>query len=74
MTDNTYFFTKNHCQNHGLGDDFVPCTYYLPMEVTPRESVPDGIVRNVKDLVAVFYFDMNEIPNPDSNMMPILNS
>jgi len=71
MDDNTYFFSKDHCQNHGLGKNYVPCTHYLPSQVTPRESVPDGIVKNVKDLVAVFYYDAIEIPNPDVNMQPV---
>lgn len=68
--DNNYFFSKNHCQNHGLGSEYVPCTHYIPRNVAPRESVPDGIVKNVKDLVAVFYYDMEEIPNPDTSMQP----
>ena len=71
MNDNTYFFSKNHCQNHGLSSNFVPCTHYLPSKVVPRECVPDGIIKNVKDLVSVFYSDMIEIPNPDKNMQPL---
>ena len=71
MDNNTYFFSKDHCQNHGLGSNFVPCTHYLPSQVEPRESVPDGIVKDVKDLVAVFYSDMQEIKNPDVNMQPV---
>jgi hypothetical protein len=70
MYDNTYFFSKDHCQNHGLGDKYVPCTYYLPSLVVPRECVPDGIINNVKDLISVFYYDMMEIPNPDNSMQP----
>ena len=71
MDDNTYFFSKDHCQNHGLGSYFVPCTHYLPSRVEPRESVPDGIIKDTKDLVAVFYYDMQEIQNPDVNMQPV---
>ena len=71
MDNNTYFFSKDHCQNHGLGSNFVPCTHYLPSQVEPRESVPDDIVKDVKDLVAVFYYDMQEIKNPDVNMQPV---
>lgn len=67
----TYFFTKNHCQNHNLGSAYVSVTHYLPSHVVPRESVPDGIVRNVKDLVAVHYHEYKEIPNPDKDMQPI---
>lgn len=70
MNNNTYFFSTDHCQNHGLGSNYVSTTHYLPSQVKPRESVPDGIINDVKDLVAVFYHDMKEIPNPDSNMRP----
>lgn len=70
MDDYSYFFSKDHCQNHGLGDMFVPCTHYLPSQVAPRECVPDGIVKNIQDLVAVFYYDGKEIPNPDPQFQP----
>lgn len=69
--EKTYFFSKDHCQNHGLGDNYVPCTHFIPSKVKPRESVPDGVIKDVKDLVAVFYHDMKEIPNPDTNMQPV---
>lgn len=68
--DKTYFFSKDHCQNHGLGNKYVPTTHFLPCQVTPRKSVPDGIIKNVKDLISVFYYDMKEIPNPDKSMQP----
>ncbi len=65
-----YFFSKDHCQDHGMGKSWVPCTHYVPTCVAARPSVPDGIVKNINDIVAVFYDDMKEIPNPDSNMQP----
>jgi len=65
-----YFFSTDHCQDHGLGDDYVPCTHTYPINIVPRESVPDGIVKDVKDLVAVFYYDMDEIENPDKTKQP----
>ena len=71
MDDNTYFFSKNHCQKHNLGANFVPCTHYIPSNVEPRKSVPDGTIKNVNDLVAVFYHDMTEIKNPDIDMQPV---
>lgn len=71
MDNNTYFFSKNHCQNHNLGEEYVPCTHTLPIQVEPRLSVPDGIVKNLEDLVAVFYHDMTEIENPNKSMQPI---
>lgn len=63
----TFFLSKDHCQTHNL-DGYVPCTHYIPTIVVPRESVPDGVVKGLTDLVAVFYHDMKEIPNPDPNM------
>ena len=71
MDDNTYFFSKNHCQKHNLGENFVPCTHSIPSNVEPRKSVPDGTIKNVNDLVAVFYHDMTEIKNPDIDMQPV---
>lgn len=71
METGTYFFSKDHCQKHGLGDDYVSVTHYMPSMVKPREGLPDGIIRNVKDLVSVFYYDMKEIPNPDKDMQPV---
>jgi hypothetical protein len=71
MDDNTYFFSKNHCQKHNLGENFVTCTHSIPSNVEPRKSVPDGIIKNVTDLVAIFYHDMKEIKNPDIDMQPI---
>ncbi len=65
-----YFFSKDHCQDHGMGESWVPCTHCIPTHVVPRPSVPDGIVKNINDIVSVFYYDMKEIPNPDSNMQP----
>lgn len=71
MENNTYFFSKNHCQKHNLGNDFVPTTHTLPSFCEPRESVPDGVIKDVKDLVSVFYYDMEEIPNPDKDMQVV---
>ena len=70
-----YFFTKDHCQEHGLGDEWVSCTYSLPMKVEERDSLPSGIVNNKEDWKKVFgipyinEFDVpmlcKEIPNPN---------
>ncbi len=71
MSNKTFFFSTNHCQKHGLGDDYVPCTHTIPNLVTPRETLPSGLIKNVQDLITVFYDDMIEIPNPDQKMQPI---
>ena len=65
-----YFFSKDHCQNHGLNETYVPVTHYFPSEVVPRKELPTGHVNNVKDIVSVFYNDMVEIPNPDPKFQP----
>lgn len=60
-----YFFTTDHCQEHGLGGDWVPVTSALPMHVVKRESLPDGVIRNKEDYKKIFYNDSMEIPNPN---------
>lgn len=62
-----YFFSTNHCQDHNLGDDFIPCTFSIPMFVEPRESCPTGIITNKEELKKVMFYDEIEIPNPDKN-------
>lgn len=62
-----YFIADNHCQEHNLGDAFVPCTYRLPMFVEPRKTLPSGVINTKEDLVTIFYDDMVEIPNPKYN-------
>lgn len=59
------FFSTDHCQKHNKGNNFVPCTYSLPMYVVPREGVEDGIVDGIEKLIRVFYKDFTIIPNPD---------
>ncbi len=65
-----YFFSTDHCQNHGLGPNFVPVTYNWPCRVVERPGVEDGIVDTLDKLKLVFYKDMKEIPNPDPNFQP----
>ena len=65
VVDDKYFFTTDHCQKHGLGENFVPCTHYIPQHVTPRESLPSGIITNKEDWKKVFGTKAEEIPNPD---------
>lgn len=60
-----YFFTTKHHQEHGLGDEWVAMTTTIPMRVTPREDVPDGVIKNKEQYKKVFEKDSVEIPNPD---------
>ena len=59
-----FFFSTDHCQNHGLGDSWVPCTAQIPMRVKPRETLPSGLITNKDEYKLVFYNDFTEIPNP----------
>lgn len=69
-----YFFSDNHCQEHGLGKDWVPVTHTLPFFSVPREGLEDGLVDTVEKLILVFYSDMKQIPNPNGNtFLPILD-
>jgi len=61
----TYFFSTDHCQDHGLGETYCPISHGVPSSVYPREGLEDGIVRNKADLKTVFYYDSKEIPNPN---------
>lgn len=49
------------CSNHGIpvlltgSSNWVPVTYYLPMTVEPRESLPSGLVSTLDELIAIFF-------------------
>lgn len=68
---NEFFFTTDHCQDHGFGPKWVKCIYNIPMSVAPRKSLLSGVIKSVDDLVKVFYSNDKEINNPDSNYQPI---
>lgn len=63
-----YFYTLDHCQEHGLGSNWVSIITQLPIEVTPRPGVEHGLVTNLEEYETVFNKDYTEIPNPDINM------
>lgn len=65
-----FFQSTDHCQEHELGSDFIPVTYTLPMQVSPRKSLPNGLIKNLNELISIFYDDMIEIPNPNKNYIP----
>ena len=60
-----YFFTKDHCQDHKLGSNWVPCTMRLPIHVVKRASCPDGLVKTKEEYKKVFHPNGIEIVNPD---------
>ncbi len=64
-----FFFSTNHGQQD-VSKDFVPMTVTLPLEVTPRESLPLGVIETAEDVKKVFHSKEKEIPNPDPNFQP----
>lgn len=54
-----YFFSDDHL--FGYKDeknklrDVVPTTSYLPMSVTPRTGLEDGVVNTVDDYIKIFH-------------------
>lgn len=71
-----YFFSTDHRQGvEGRGEGtypegFVPITFYLPMSVVPRPSLPSGRVETLADLLMIFFKEAHEIPNPDPKYQP----
>lgn len=55
---NAMFFSNDHC--HGLrvepnlDSSWVPCSGSLPHSVVARPSIPDGMIKNVQEYVALF--------------------
>jgi hypothetical protein len=70
LEKNQFFFSTDHCQPHGLNEQWVSCTYGpLPGHVAPRESLPSGLITNKEEYLKVFEYGldnkpMEEIPNP----------
>ena len=69
LDKNQFFFTTDHCQPHNLGSSWVSCTSTLPMVVTPRKSLPTGIITNKAEYKKVMCNGfggepMEDIPNP----------
>lgn len=64
-----YFFSTDHCQQVHAPETypkgFVATSFYLPMTVVPRASLPSGIVQTVKDVITIFHSGDKEIPNPE---------
>jgi hypothetical protein len=68
-TTKQFFFSSDHCQRLSstvkLSKDWVPITFWLPMQVVPRPSLPDGVVDTLDKYIQLFHNDETEIENPD---------
>lgn len=58
-----YFFAEEH-SNYGLGDDWIPMTTTMPIKVSPRVSLPSGLVTNKEEYKRIFCVNMKEIESP----------
>jgi hypothetical protein len=58
-----YFFCTHH-SGYGLGDDWVPVSFNLPMNVVPRPALPSGLITNLDEYRRIFLADDTEIPHP----------
>ena len=68
-----YFFSTDHCQGvrtKTYPAGFVPITFTLPHAVVARPTCPSGWVETVSDVVAVYFPDSKEIPNPEPSYQP----
>lgn len=64
--DTREWFFANHHSNHGLGQEFVPVTQYLPFHVVEREGIEDGIVDTIEKARILHNFQdgSKEVINP----------
>jgi len=68
MDNQQHFFSTSHTQQLEVDKyKWIPVTYALPMLVTPRMELIDGIVRNKAEWTVIFAKDSIEVPNPDEN-------
>lgn len=67
---NEFFFSTDQYQKHGLGESFFAYTYLFPLYVTPRQSLPTGIITCKEDIINVLYNNVIQRINPDNNFQP----
>ena len=57
-----FFFVNDYCYRLDrvegvLPDHWVPCSFYLPMEVVPRPGLEDGIIKDLDQWIFIFEND-----------------
>lgn len=74
MDQGQFFRSTDHCQGvrspESYPDGYGACTFSFPHHVEPRPILPDGIVASEDDVIAVYFADSVEIPNPDPKYQP----
>ena len=59
------FFFSDVTSFSVLPDEFVTCSVAAGCAVVPRESLPDGIIKNADDYIAIFQRDSIQINSMD---------
>lgn len=71
--DDYFFFSDDHCFGvNVLPEQWCPCTVSFPLHVTPRDSVPDGIVCTIEQFLSVFNKHQIQINSVDE-LIDIIN-
>lgn len=75
---NAFFFTNDHCfrltnRALGLSGYWVACSTYIPMEVAPRPSLPDGIVYDAETYITIFHKGEKLIES-EAELVALLNN
>lgn len=57
-----WWFTDDYCMGVDLlPSQFVPCSMGCPMNVVPRDVLPNGIVDSVESYIKIFEYDSRQI-------------
>ncbi len=74
LDDGKFFRSTSHTQRYEskvqIPDRYVPITYSLPHEAVARDSLSDGVVKNINDIISIYHYDQGEVRNPDQLFQP----
>lgn len=70
LKDQAFFFVNDYCYGLNrvegkLPEHWVPCSFGLPMKVTPREGLESGWVQTIDQWIFVFESDATLIESED---------
>ena len=64
--EKVFFFTDDYCLGHNyIPKCFVSSSTQIPHNVEPREELPDGVIRNVKDYIMIYEKDKRQLNTID---------
>jgi hypothetical protein len=74
LKNKEFFWSTDHLQHRdshiALSEDWCPISFGLPIRVSPRPSVPNGLVVTLEEYISVFHPGETEVPNPDPLFQP----